>query len=274
VVVSFAVLAIFDIGVTAPLALADSTCGKFEQTTSSCPQATGTINDGGVDLSAGYESEGGNGADSSADGSDAGAQVIVDNVVPVDNLIPGAGPVPFATQNYTINCTPGSPCDPSLVVRISDLVNFKPAASTAGMEPSGWTLVGLPTNFFATASAHIRSGSLLGFPAEVRFTPAGYRWDYGDGSARNSTSGGAGWAQLGLPEFSETTTSHSFSDRATRVITLTVNYSAAYRFAGRGWRAVSGTLAVPADPLTAVVGDAQTVLVGRDCVRNPSGPGC
>jgi hypothetical protein len=264
---------------TVSSAFADAGCTDFDRSTGACsgvqpPPATGTINGGGVDLSAGYESGGGSGADSSTDDSNDGAQVIVDNVVPIPNVIPGAGPVPFATQNYTVNCTPGSPCDPNLVVRISDLVNFRPATSTAGMEPSGWTVVGLPTNFFATASAHIRSGALLGFPAEVRFTPAGYRWDYGDGTARYSTSRGAAWAALGLPEFSETPTSHSFIDRATRVITLTVNYSAEYRFAGQGWRAVNGTLAVPADPLTAVVGDAQTVLVDRDCIRNPHGPGC
>jgi hypothetical protein len=67
---------------------------------------------------------------------------------------------------------------------------------------------------------------------QLRFTPAGHGWDYGE------------------------------------------NCSAEYRFAGQGWRGVQGTSAVPAGPLTAVVGDAQTVLVNRDCVRNPRGPGC
>jgi hypothetical protein len=276
VVISFVALATFEIGQATPRASADSICGKFEQTTSSCPQATGTINNGGVDLSAGYESGAGSGGNSNANDSNANDP---GDDGPADPQaggrgIPGSGPVPFATQSYTVNCTPGSPCDPNLVVRISDLVSFTPATSAAGMEPSGWTLAGLPTNFFTSASVHTRSGLLLGFPAEVRFTPVGYRWDYGDGSARNSNSGGETWATLRLPEFSETATSHSFRDRATRVITLTVSYGAEYRFAGQGWRTVSGTLAVPADPLPAVVGDAHTVLIDRDCLRSPHGPGC
>jgi hypothetical protein len=286
VVISFAALAAFEIGQATPPAFADSVCGKFEQTTSSCPHATGTINNGAVDLSAGYELGAGSGANSNANNSNASDSNANNSNAntpgddgPADPQtgrrgIPGSGPVPFATQSYTVNCTPGSPCDPNLVVRISDLVSFTPASAAAGMEPSGWTVVRLPTNFFASASVHTRSGLLLGFPAEVRFSPVGYRWDYGDGSARNSTSGGETWATLGLPEFSETATSHSFRDRATRVITLTVSYGAEYRFAGHGWRSVSGTLAVPADPLTAVVGDAHTVLIDRDCLRSPHGPGC
>ncbi|MCU1409240.1 MAG: hypothetical protein JWM23_1320 [Microbacteriaceae bacterium] len=279
-VVALSTLWLSPISDAAGTPLPASACFGWGASQGSCgqpPPATGTINNGGVDLSAGYES----GAGSNANNSNANDSNATDpeegraaDPQAVARGIPGSGPVPFATQSYTVNCTPGSPCDPNLVVRISDLVSFTPATSASAMEPFGWTVVGLPTNFFASASVHTRSGLLLGFPAEVRFTPVGYRWDYGDGSARNSTSGGETWATLGLPEFSETATSHSFRDRATRVITLTVSYGAEYRFASQGWRSISGTLAVPADPLTAVVGDAHTVLIDRDCLRGPHGPGC
>jgi hypothetical protein len=160
------------------------------------------------------------------------------------------------------------------VVRISDLVNFTPAAPTRGMEPAGWMVVGLPTNFFAAASVHTRSGSLLGFPADVRFTPAGYHWNYGDGSSAATATAGARWAALGLPEFSDTATSHVYRARGTVTIQPAVEYSAEYRFAGQSWRAISGTIAVSANPLIAVAGDAKTVLVERDCLRDPRGPGC
>ena len=159
-------------------------------------------------------------------------------------------------------------------MRISDLVNFRPATPTQGMEPTGWTVIGLSTNFFAAASVHTRSGSLLGFPAEVRFTPVGYRWDYGDGAQRGSAVGGATWAEQGLPEFSETATSHEYRQTGSYVITLSVDYAAEYRFAGQSWRSIRGTLAVPANPLTVVASAARTVLVDRECTRNPSGPGC
>jgi hypothetical protein len=157
---------------------------------------------------------------------------------------------------------------------MSDIASFKAAAPTQGMEPDGWMVVGLPTNFYVSAATHVVSGSLLGFPADVRFTPAGYRWDYGDGESRSSRTGGATWATQRLPEFSKTATSHTYRSRGAHTITLGVVYTAEYRFAGLSWRGIRGTLAIPTQPLTAVAGDARTVLVERECTLNPSGPGC
>ncbi|TFD75906.1 hypothetical protein E3T54_11635 [Cryobacterium sp. Sr8] len=253
---------------------AAATCGKFEQATLSCPEANGVFDHGGVDLSAGFDSNSGGGG-GAPPGADGGAQT---DENPGQNGDQGtvnvADPLVIVRDPFFVNCTPGSPCDPSLVVSMSDLVNFRPVVPTQGMEPNGWTVIGLPTNFFAAASAHTRSGLLLGFPAEVRFTPAGYRWAYGDGATGGSATGGASWADLHLPEFSETATSHTYLDAGDFVIALTVDYSAQYRFAGQPWRGIGGTLAVPANPITARAGTARTVLVDRECTRNPSGPGC
>ncbi|MCY7289896.1 MAG: hypothetical protein LH624_17055 [Cryobacterium sp.] len=177
-------------------------------------------------------------------------------------------------DGFTVNCIPGSPCDPNLVVRVTDLVNFQPTAPSQTMEPRGWSVAGMPANFIASASVHTRTGALLGYPAEVRFTPVGYHWTYGDGAQSRTNSGGATWAALGLPEFSDTATSHTFSGSGSYVVVVAVGYSAEYRFAGLAWRPVRGTLSVSASPLGVIVGDAQTVLVGRECTTNPSGPGC
>ncbi|WP_134454944.1 hypothetical protein [Cryobacterium adonitolivorans] len=171
-------------------------------------------------------------------------------------------------------CQPQTPCDPDLVVRVSDLVSIRADAPTQGMEPDGWLVVGIPTNFFATASAHVRSGPLLGDSAEVRFTPVGFRWDYGDGTSRTSVSGGASWAALNLPEFSETATSHVFEQTGTLSIGLVVSYLAEYRFAGAEWRDVQGLVLVPTSPITAIADRAGTVLVAESCSGNPGGPGC
>jgi len=135
-------------------------------------------------------------------------------------------------------------------------------------------VVGLPTNFIASAPVHTRSGALLGFPAEVRFTPVGFRWDFGDGQGRDSADGGATWAALNLPEFSDTPTSHTFTGTGGHSIGLSVVYSADYRFAGIPWRTVRGTLSVPTSPLSVVVAEAHTVLVNRGCTGNAAGPGC
>jgi hypothetical protein len=253
-------------------ASAASTCGKFEQVTNSCPEANGNFNNGGVDLSAGYETGGGassgngagGGAESGAGGSGGGGP----------GAAQGVDPLAFVRDNYTVNCIPGSPCDPNLVVRVSDLVNFQPAAPSQTMEPRGWSVAGLPANFIASASVHTRTGALLGYPAEVRFTPVGYRWTYGDGAQASTSSGGATWAALGLPEFSVTATSHTFGSSGSYAVVVAVVYSAEYRFAGLAWRPVEGTLAISAGPLVVIVGDAQTVLVNRECTANPAGPGC
>ena len=245
-------------------------CTSLEEQLGNCPEATGEFNNGGVDLSAGYE-RGSGGADQNDGNGNGGGEVLVDND---GGAADGPFQIPIVRDDFTINCAPGTPCDPNLVVQISDLVNFRPITPTQGMEPNGWTVIGLPTNFVAGASVHTLSGSLLGFPADVRFTPVGYRWDYGDGGHDSSSTGGATWAALNLPEFSETATSHSYHETGSYIIRLRVSFAAEYRFGGQTWRNVRGTLAVPASPLTVVAGEARTVLVDRECTRNPSGPGC
>ena len=176
----------------------------------------------------------------------------------------------------------GLPYRDSFVVRspattpitLDDIASFRPAVGTNMMEPNGWMVVGLPANFHATTATHVVDGTLLGFPASVRFTPVSWRWTYGDGSSRASATGGATWAALGLPEFEPTATSHVFDVPGTFTIQLTVSFAAEYRFGGSTWVPIAGTLAVASNPIVATAGDAQTVLVARDCLANPRGIGC
>ena len=253
-------------------------CDKLQQATNNCPADTGAIADDGVDIGAGYDvnsggGSGGTGGDDDASASEQGSNS--DGGASTDTGAVTAPPDPyFQRDGYIVNCIPGSPCDPALIVRVSEVAHFRATAPTQAMEPDGWAITGLPINFYAVASVNVQSGTLLGYPADVRFTPVGYRWDYGDGTATSSGSGGSSWAALGLPEFSPTSTSHVFTSRGVMAVTLSVEYAAEYRFAGRPWRAVQGTLALSADPIIAVTGDAKTVLVGQDCSRNPRGPGC
>ena len=259
-----------------PSGLRSGSCVGWGASQGECaPPATGAFGNGGVDLSAGYENSSGGGG-TTPRGTGSGGSVSVDGGQQnaADNAPNNMDLFPFATQTYTINCKPGSPCDPTLVVRMSDLVNFQPIPPAQGMQPKGWAVIGLPSNFFATASPYTLSGSLLGFPADVRFTPVGYRWEYGDGTSGGSATGGSSWAAQGLPEFSETNTSHRYRETGNYAVRLTVDYTAEYRFAGLAWRNIAGTLAVPANPLAVVAAQARTVLVDRECTRNPGGPGC
>jgi hypothetical protein len=164
--------------------------------------------------------------------------------------------------------------DPVALVTWSDIESFRPTAGIDAMEPAGWSIIGLPTNFYATGSDQIISGDLLGFAASVHFIPVGYRWSYGDGASRASASGGASWAALGLAEFDETATSHSYSAPGTFAIDLAIDYRAEYQFAGRPWRTLAGTIPVAANRLITTAADADTVLVLRDCAATPKGPGC
>ncbi|UOE42861.1 hypothetical protein [Agromyces larvae] len=172
-------------------------------------------------------------------------------------------------------CEPGAPSEPgSPGVTIRDVAQFRPAQPGGFMEPDGWAVIGLPANFIDEASAHTTTGTLLGRPAEVRFTPVGYRWEFSDGATVTSDDPGATWAELGQREFTATATSHVFTERGTFTVTPTTTYLAEYRFDGSAWLPVPGALEIPGEARSIQVGRIDTVLVNGTCTQNPSGPGC
>ena len=97
------------------------------------------------------------------------------------------------------------------------------------MEPNGWMIVGLDTNFFATGGVQVKDGTLLGQPASVRFTPVTWRWTYGDGTSASAAMGGTTWAAQGVREFDPTPTSHVYRSPGTYYIDLSIDYRAEYR---------------------------------------------
>lgn len=174
-------------------------------------------------------------------------------------------PIVGCRGNYTVVTYPD--------VTIDDLASFVPARPSLGGEPAGFGVVGTPTNIVAAASTHTLTGPLLGWDVTVRFRPAGYVFDYGDGSSARTTTGGATWASLGLPQFSPTSTSHVYRERGTYTVSLTLQYAADVDF-GSGWRPVPGYVNAPAPPYTLEVLEVRTALVDRTCAENPTGPGC
>lgn len=164
----------------------------------------------------------------------------------------------------------------TMPVTLSDLARFRPDPGVDHMQPNRWMIVGLDTNFFARATQHVKSGTLLDRPASVRFTPVRYRWTYGDGTGRTTATPGATWEALGLHEFDATPTSHIYRSPGTYVIDLTIGYAPEYRYAdATEWIPVSGLIWVPANRLVAeAASGAKTVLVEDECTVNPQGPGC
>jgi len=244
-------------------------CIPSDIRTAGCPEVSGSIGNGGVDLSG---SQAGTGAGSGT-GSGKGAGSGSNN--PGGGRPGGTGgsgsQTPPPRDGYTVTMPGDTLPQP---VTLADLVNFRPRAAIHRMEPNGWMVVGLATNFYADSSADVLDGQLLGRPASVRFTPRAYHWAYGDGTAATLATKGASWAALRIAEFDPTPTSHVFRTPGTYTITLSVDVGAEYRFDGGGWNTIAGTLPVAANPLVAAAGDAKTVLVEKDCLAHPSGPGC
>lgn len=180
----------------------------------------------------------------------------------------------------------GLPCDPalvsscsrweviSLVPTLDDIAAFRPSPNVDHMQPNGWFVVGLDANFYATGGVSTVPGTLLGQPASVRFTPIRWSWAYGDGASATKSTRGGTWSALGIREFDPTPTSHVYNLPGTYYIDLTVGYRVEYQFAGGPWGTIVGTLWLPANRLVATVGGAKTVLVERDCMTAPPGPGC
>lgn len=182
----------------------------------------------------------------------------------------GSGAQAPSRDGYTVTY-PGQP-DPIVPpVTLRDLLGFAPAPGTDHMEPN---VVGLDTNFYAQVGVQVQNGQLLGRAASVRFTPVRYHWSYGDGTSAVRTVKGATWAAQGIPEFDPTATSHVYRAKGTYLIDLTIDFRAEYRYAGFAWTSIAGELPVPANRLEASAGDAKTVLVDKDCLANPRGPGC
>jgi hypothetical protein len=181
-----------------------------------------------------------------------------------------------ATSNEFIDCItiipPGAPGNPA--VNIHDLKNFRPSPGTDHMQPNGWMIVGLSTNFYSVVGVQVKNGKLLGQQASVRFTPISWHWTYGDDKSATLPTKGNTWAALGIDDFDRTPTSHIYTKEKTYYIDLDITFSAEYRYAGGTWAPVVGTLTLPANELKITGGEAKTVLVGRDCSANPSGPGC
>lgn len=165
-----------------------------------------------------------------------------------------------------------SPALPPVV--LGDIAHFIPEPPQQRMQPDGWSIVGLPANIYAAATAHIVRGSLFGRSAEVRFVPRSFHWDYGDGGSATRNTPGASWQALGLTEFGRTPTSHVYDAPGDYTARLLVDYTAEYRYDGSAWTPIPGALSLPAEELQLVVGTAQTVLVGDDCLADPAGPGC
>ena len=168
--------------------------------------------------------------------------------------------------------TPDQPAVPE--VSLDDLQRFVPENPTIATQPVGWTIAGLPTNMLAGARRHVVAGTVLGLPVEVAFVPAGYRWQFGDGTSAFTTSPGVTWQAAGVREFATTLTSHIYANPGTYTARVEAVYRVSYRFTGFSWQEVSGDVSAPSGPTTLVTARFDRALVSSMCEATRRAVGC
>jgi hypothetical protein len=265
----------------------DEPCAYRSSSSGLC--AGGKIAGGGVDLS-GHDERAASG---SSGPSPTSAQPIgsTSRTGPGDDgpgqVAPAPNPLPWdyfdhcdvrepvcQSQFFHMSSTP-DPAQPTpQTVTLDDVAAFVPHHASLRSQPNGWALVGAPVNLFTDATAQVVDGTLLGRPAQVRFVPVSFTWEYGDGATVTTVGPGASWKQLGQQDFTSTDTSHTYPSIGDRRVAVTVAYSPSYRFDGGGWQQIPGTLPVVIGPVTIHVLQGSTVLVGGACGTRNAGPGC
>lgn len=159
-------------------------------------------------------------------------------------------------------------------VYASDLISFVPHVPTFASEPAGAGLIGKATNFVASAEEHYLTGTLLGYGVAVAFVPTDFTFDYGDGTALDSVSGGTLWSDTGSPQFTATDTSHAYGARGTYTATVSVHYDAYVNFGTDTWYPVIGQVHSTSPGFPIRIYEPSTGLVNATCDENPQGPGC
>jgi hypothetical protein len=188
-----------------------------------------------------------------------------DSVAPVEEAEEDCGPL-NRCGGYTVVMIPD--------VTVDDLASFRPDRPTLSGEPAGFGVVGMPTNLVATASEQVLTGTLLDWDVTVRFTPAGYVFDHGDGTSARHSTGGSTWAASGAAQFTPTETSHVYRARGTYDVGVTVQYAAAVDFGDGRWRDVPGFVTATTGGYGVRVVEVRTALVDETCAEDPGGPGC
>lgn len=137
---------------------------------------------------------------------------------------------------------------------VADFRRLPLPASTLHVQPAtGRTLVAVPTNLYAAASAQTFDVTLLGLPVRVRATPTAWTWTYGDGSTATRTDPGGPYPDL--------TAAHTYARPGRYPVSVTTTWSGTYSVAGGPALPVDGTATVssPTRVLTAVATRAELV---------------
>jgi hypothetical protein len=243
-------------------------CSQASRTSGECPSITTTVDGAGVTLGATQTTPGSAGTTSEPSSTPLDAPW---SPPPVRNPVLGSAQCTVIIGGSCRGQSPPkNPPEPVVSVvqqptaprSVSDLVSFAPDAPGIVVEPGTWSLPRLETNIYSSARSHTRTGELLGWPIEVRFSPQVFRWNYGDGSSASHAQAGRSW---GAAQFSASPTGHVYRAPGVYAITLQVDYSVAYRFGDGPFVPVSGTVTAGSGPIEVRVLRVTPVLVDHGC---------
>jgi hypothetical protein len=183
---------------------------------------------------------------------------------PEDDLGYWAYTAPAGTQDWTATgeyacrgpADPENPAAPEPVVTAEDFRRLPiPPAAVKVQPPNRRTLVNIPTNAYADASAVVLPTTVLGRAVRVRATPLRFRWAYGDGTTRATSDPGAPYPDL--------RTAHTYRTAGTVTLGLATVYTGEYSVEGGAWQAIDGTASVDSAAVALTVLAAENRLVAE-----------
>lgn len=128
-----------------------------------------------------------------------------------------------------------------------------PAGRVHVQPESGRTLVNIPTNVWVEAGPIMLPASVLGAGVQVRATPAGYAWSFGDGGVLKTADPGAPYPNL--------RTTHTYTRPGTVNLVLTTTYRGEFAVSGGPWIPIEGTASVASVARQVTVIEARAALV-------------
>lgn len=121
-------------------------------------------------------------------------------------------------------------------------------------EPVVKSYVNVPTNFYADDEAVTTTITVAGLNVDVRFTPTGFQWKFGDGGT------GSGVGVKGAPVGGAGAVEHVFKRSGSYGITLTRTYAVKFRLPNGQIRDLSMPLSNTSAPYDLDIGEIQSVV--------------
>ena len=177
--------------------------------------------------------------------------------VKVAGLCRGSAPAKQEPTESTVSIPPQAP------THVSELATFRPTQPGIVTEPDGWSLPTLELNVYSTANRHRVSGELLGWPVVIRFTPARFRWSFGDGHTATYSSAGSSNASAGRDQFDRSATSHAYSRPGSYTVRLVVDYDVEFKFEGGTFSDIDGRVSRDASSRVINVFRVAPLLLGE-----------